>query len=316
MRDYAQLRPRFWVQGTGKQFRGDREARELAVYLMSAPTSNLIGLYYLPIPTIAHELGYETPSGGLDLEGARKALQRVCDSGFAQYDDASEYVWVVNMAREQVGDDPSKADKRVTGVRNELKKHVKSAFYAAFCAHYADAFGLPKPSPVEAPSEPLPSPIDGARISGAGSGAGERTGAGARDARAPEREAKGDSFEQTRSTVRREFASRFERAEGSLWTQATDPAVDTLTTWLTSVPGDTAANLAKTLDAFFADAWTASRHFPVQHLARYPQKYFEPRHEPHSAGNGRPQRARATTAEDFEDAEDFEAQLARIGGKR
>lgn len=92
-----------------------------------------------------------------------------------------------------------------------------------------------------------------------------------------------DPFTAARAQVRRAFAMRFEASEGQLWTRATDPSVDTLTSWWLSLPGDREANLAKTLDAFFADAWCRSRHFDVSHLARHPGKYFEPREAP-SAG--------------------------------
>ncbi len=180
MRDYAQIRPRFWIQGTGRELRGDHEAREVALYLMSAPTSNLIGLYYLPLTTLAHELG-------MTLDEAGAALDRVCAKGFAKYDHATEYVWVVNMAREQVGEEVNRKDKRILGVRNELKKHSKSVFHAQFCALYAETFELEK-----APSIPLPSPSGGASnqngrsgsplgappISGTGTGTGTGTGRG------------------------------------------------------------------------------------------------------------------------------------------
>lgn len=83
--------------------------------------------------------------------------------------------------------------------------------------------------------------------------------------------------------VRREFARRFEAAEGSMWTRHGDPGVATLAAWLCSVPGDAPTNLSRLLDAYFADPWARSQHFDVRHLARYPQKYFEPRKAPASA---------------------------------
>ena len=171
MRDYAQFRPRFWTQGTGKQLRGDHEARVMALYLMSAPTSNMIGLYYLPLAIVSHELG-------MTFEGASEVLRRVCDVGFAKYDSESEYVWVVNMAREQVGDEPSKKDNRIAGVRNELKKHTKCPFYDDFVEQYEALFGLtPRPKPAS-PSGAPPKPLEGGRESGERkrTGTGSRTG--------------------------------------------------------------------------------------------------------------------------------------------
>lgn len=53
-----------------------------------------------------------------------------------------------------------------------------------------------------------------------------------------------------------------------------------LALWLGSVGSDPLEAATRLLDAFFADAWAKSQHYPVQHLAKYPQKYFDPRSEP------------------------------------
>jgi len=80
--------------------------------------------------------------------------------------------------------------------------------------------------------------------------------------------------------VRVEFSRRFAEAEGTLWTLAGDTAVAQLAAWLATAPGSPTEALGRLLDAFFGDAWCRSQHFPVRHLARYPQKYFEPRDAP------------------------------------
>jgi hypothetical protein len=85
------------------------------------------------------------------------------------------------------------------------------------------------------------------------------------------------AHEDAERLVRREFARRFEQAEGSMWTRSGDPGVGTLAAWLSSLPGEAAANLGRTLDTFFADPWCRSQHFPIGHLARDAHKYFEPR---------------------------------------
>jgi hypothetical protein len=152
VRDYAQIRPRFWTHGTGKDLRQDRDARLVAVYLMSCPNSNMIGLYYLPIPTIAHELA-------MSYEGASKALRRVSEAGFCRYDEQTDYVWVINMAREQIAESLKPTDNRIPGIIRELEKHTKSPFFREFIDHYASAFCLDyskfSVSPLEAPSKAL-----------------------------------------------------------------------------------------------------------------------------------------------------------------
>lgn len=156
MRDYAKISGRYWTGGTGRELRqlgGD--AQLMGLYLMTAPNSNMLGLYYLPLPTLAHEL--RSP-----LEGALETLRRVEKTGFCRYDETSETVWVVNMAREQVGESLAAADNRVKSIHKQLEEYRKCPFYNDFHAMYRDSYHLGvlredqvSPSPFEAPSKPL-----------------------------------------------------------------------------------------------------------------------------------------------------------------
>lgn len=155
-RDYAKLSPRFWTGNTGREIRRlGRDAQVVALYLVSAPGANMIGLYYLPIPTLAHETGM-TP------EEAMAALRCLSGSGFAHYDDASETVWVPEMARHQIAESLKPADKVVKAIHREAEQHRSSPFFGSFVAKYRDAFHLPSSMgpppqgrPSEAPSKPL-----------------------------------------------------------------------------------------------------------------------------------------------------------------
>src|SRR5262245_51991315 len=113
MRDYAKIAPQFWIGSTGKQIRqlGTR-AQLVALYLITNPHANMIGIYYLPIVFISHEIG-------IPLEGAQKALQSLCDIAFCSYDEQTEYVWVHEMAFYQVGEQLKPADNRVKSI-NEV----------------------------------------------------------------------------------------------------------------------------------------------------------------------------------------------------
>lgn len=89
MRDYAKVGPKFWIGATGKKLRAaGPEAQIVALYLMTSPHANMLGLYYIPKMFIAHETG-------LGLEAASKGLQRGIEAGFCEYDEASEMVWVI-----------------------------------------------------------------------------------------------------------------------------------------------------------------------------------------------------------------------------
>lgn len=152
-RDYSTLRSAFWTGDTGKRIRkrGD-DAVVVALYLVSAPTANMIGLYYLPLPTLAHETGRP-------IEGALKALASLSEEGFAHYDEASETIWVPQMAYYQIGESLKASDNRCVSVLKQANEHRKSRYFSAFVERYWDAYSLPKQkplgSPSEAPSDPL-----------------------------------------------------------------------------------------------------------------------------------------------------------------
>lgn len=156
MRDYAIVKPQFWIGETGRRLReAGPEALLVAMYLLTCPNSGMLGLFYLPLVSIAHETA-------LTLEGASEGLRRVSEAGFARYDHSSETVWVLEMATYQVAETLNPKDNRWKGVVRELETWRKSPFFADFVAKYKVAYGLPdsllsevSTSPLEAPSKPL-----------------------------------------------------------------------------------------------------------------------------------------------------------------
>lgn len=158
MRDYGKVSPKFWVGKTGKSLRGDMQAQILALYLMTSPHANMIGIYYCPIEYMAKETG-------LTIEGASKALQSLVNADFCTYEADDELVFVHAFAEHQIGASMKASDKRVQGVINELEKVQKGVCYQAFMARYAGPYNIPfggqkteeTPSPIEAPSMPLSS---------------------------------------------------------------------------------------------------------------------------------------------------------------
>lgn len=153
MRDYSVIVPTFWTGKTGREIRAlGPECQVAALYLLTSPHSNMIGLYYLPKLFISHETG-------LTIEGASKALCSLSEAHFCTYDEESETVFVHEMARFQIGADLVATDKRVKGVENELKKFHNNPLLNAFLRKYADAYHLDfddeEVSPIEAPSDPL-----------------------------------------------------------------------------------------------------------------------------------------------------------------
>src|SRR5690606_22308984 len=113
------------------------EGSLMALYLMSSPHSNMLGLYYQPILYAAHETG-------MGIEGASKGLQACIDAGFCVYDQASEMVWVIEMATYQVGEALKPADKRCAGIQKDYDALPNNPFLGEFFDKYKSAFHLSK----------------------------------------------------------------------------------------------------------------------------------------------------------------------------
>ncbi len=165
MRDYAKVAPSFWTRGSGKRLRGDPEAQVLALYVVTCPSANMIGVYYVPLVSIAHETG-------LGLDKTRSALARLAAADFAHYDEDAELVYVPNMASYQIGDEMKPGDKRRGGVLGELDKLGSHRFVAMFRQRYGRAYALStrsESSPLQGPSEIVSSTSDDTSEASSGS---------------------------------------------------------------------------------------------------------------------------------------------------
>lgn len=149
MREYARISPRFWMGETGRSIRSKgANAQLLALYLLTSPHSNMIGLYWCPITYMAHETG-------MSSEGASKALKSLTEIGFCHYDEASEVVWIVEMARYQVGDRLSEKDKQAKGVQNAYNDLPKNLFLEQFYERYGEPFCMTEKRSSEGASKGL-----------------------------------------------------------------------------------------------------------------------------------------------------------------
>lgn len=153
MRDYGSVSPKFWTAGTGKSLRGNLPAQVVALYLMTSPHANMIGVFYCPIDYIAKETG-------LTIEGASKALASLIEADFCRFDEVTEEVFVHRMAAYQIGEQLDPKDKRCIGVARELEKVTSDRMRIGFRANYAVPFHLPighEKQPSEPPEEQAPS---------------------------------------------------------------------------------------------------------------------------------------------------------------
>ena len=180
MRDYAKISGTFWTGKTGKDLKAKGpEAVVVGLYLLTCPNSNMLGLYWLPLLYLQHETG-------LGLEGASKGLAGAIEAGFCEYDEASEVVWVREMAAYQIATALKPNDNRCAGVQREYDALPENPYLTAFYQRYAEAFSMTscrgKGKGLRSPSKAPPKPRAGA---GAGAGAGEGGHASPRGSRLP-----------------------------------------------------------------------------------------------------------------------------------
>lgn len=158
MRDYSRVEPKMWHGSTVKALRKCPEGLIVALYLTTSPQSNMLGLFSQPVMYMAYETG-------LGLEGATKGLAKCIEVGFCAYDEASEFVWVYEMAKYQIAPFLKATDLRVKGVQREYDNLPENPFLGPFFDRYHDAFLIAGKRELadrlkgatQAPSKPLPS---------------------------------------------------------------------------------------------------------------------------------------------------------------
>lgn len=147
MREFAKVSPEFWIGSLNKKLKiCTAETKVLAFYLLTCPSSTMLGIYYLPLLLAAHETG--TPLE--ELISSIEALKRI---DFCSYDETTEYVWIHDMAASQLGF-LKKNDNRVKYVNSLFKKLPSMSFIDDFYKKYRDALHL------FSESNPLTSPFE------------------------------------------------------------------------------------------------------------------------------------------------------------
>lgn len=179
-RDYARVAPTFWNGPTGRALRAKgRDAQVLAIYLFTGPSATMLGLYYLPLPTLCHEAGFT-------MEEARATLAVLKELDFAHYDEDREWVWVPAAAEYQIAERLEPDDNRVKGIVRSLDPFMGHPFGRSFWKRYREAYHLPPLPPPKGHGRAFvapPKPGTGAGT-GADSGTGTETGPAPADAAA------------------------------------------------------------------------------------------------------------------------------------
>ncbi|MEO6111609.1 MAG: hypothetical protein ABIQ24_07245 [Nitrospiraceae bacterium] len=160
MRSYALLLPAFWTGPTGQAITAaGKDARIVATYLLTCEHANMLGLYRLPLLYAAEETG-------LKRREVLAALAQLKSMEFAVYDPETEFVWVCEMARFQLGllpHEPLKeGDHRAQGSARLYKQLSSNPFLLPFYARYAQILRLPLQRDFLTEKKPLGSPFGGA----------------------------------------------------------------------------------------------------------------------------------------------------------
>lgn len=168
---FRRVAPTFWTGETGKALRKrGPEALAVAMFLMTSPNANMLGLYVQPLAFIAYYVA-------LPVEGVAKALKDCADVGFAEFDADSEVIWILAMAKWQIGTQLSSGDKLCKHVQKAYDALPKNPFLGVFFDRYAAAYHLQNRRDFEPdPGQPDMFHGKGLGIAGAGPGAGPGEG--------------------------------------------------------------------------------------------------------------------------------------------
>jgi hypothetical protein len=150
----------FWTGRTGKAITAaGKDARISATYVLTNEHANMLGLYRLPLLYFAEETG-------LKRREVAAALEQLKQLNFAYYDEETEFIWVLEMARFQLGLLPGETlkegDKRMKGAVRLYKQVPSNPFLGPFYNRYFHTLGLPVRRDFLSEMNPHGSPFEGA----------------------------------------------------------------------------------------------------------------------------------------------------------
>lgn len=142
MRHYSVVYPQFWTGRTGRTIRElaktsttGKDVQRVALYLMTSPHANMIGLYFLPILYLCEEVGIDKP----DAYSTLAELRRL---DFSFYDETSEHVWVKEMARFQIGPALNQRDCKLPAINRMYQNLPANPWLGPFFDRYSSAYHL------------------------------------------------------------------------------------------------------------------------------------------------------------------------------
>lgn len=187
---YGIVFPEFWTGPTGKAIRAEgKDAVILALYLMTCRYATMIGVFRLLVDDVTAETG-------LKMKGLASSFETLQRLEFADYDAATQHVWVREMAKFRMHlykkSPLDEGDLRVKGAQNFYDRLAANPFLEMFFDRYAKEIRLKRrrsigalvATPLQvAPSKGLQGPrsqITDSDSEVQGTGTGKSTGAARR----------------------------------------------------------------------------------------------------------------------------------------
>jgi hypothetical protein len=106
--------PLFWHDSTSEALRAAGPGTLLvAAYIVTNSSRNSIGFYRLPLEAISK-------ATTLSLSDVQAAMHRLEQIGFMRYNQATEMIWIINWARQKLGQLRGNDKKRIATVNAEF----------------------------------------------------------------------------------------------------------------------------------------------------------------------------------------------------
>ncbi len=105
-RPFIKLYSDFWINPDNTEvMQLGLDVQLMALYLQGNSHHNILGVYYLPMLYAASDL--KQP-----IKKVQTALKKLCDISYCKYDTNTQYIWVCNMALEQIGEEIAIKDNK------------------------------------------------------------------------------------------------------------------------------------------------------------------------------------------------------------
>ena len=135
MKSFTKLYSDFWVNyGNSEVIKLGADVQLLALYLQANSHHNILGAYYLPLLYIASDLK-------LPVKQVQATLNKLCKINYCKYDKETQYIWVYNLAHEQIGEKIDIKDNRTKSLhavwdslpsRLDFLEEIHQKYNAAF----------------------------------------------------------------------------------------------------------------------------------------------------------------------------------------